>query len=72
MGPVLNVLTMGDMVVVDGVLATSYTDILHLSPFVQSLLTLPLKMLHILGFGKFARLVDTSANHIAHSYIIRA
>jgi len=62
--PVRNVLTTSDMIVVDGVLASSYTNVLGISPMLQALLTLPLKALHALGLGKLAQNLDAFANRL--------
>jgi len=52
------------MIVVDGVLASSYTNVLGISPMLQALLTLPLKALHALGLGKLAQNLDAFANRL--------
>ncbi|KAJ8908859.1 hypothetical protein NDN08_005563 [Rhodosorus marinus] len=64
-GPVRNVLTMNNMVVVDGVLASSFTAVLNIPTRIQAALLAPLKVLHLLGLNGVANYFDKAV----HSFI---
>jgi len=64
-GPVRNVLTMNNMVVVDGVLASSFTSVLNIPTRIQAALLVPLKVLHLLGLNSVADYLDKAV----HSFV---
>lgn len=67
---VRNVLTMNDMIVVDGVLATSHTAVLGISPRVQTWLTMPMKLMHMMGLTKLLSEMDTYVHELVSNSVL--
>jgi len=64
---VRNVVTMNDLLVVDGICASSYTNVLYLRPSTQALLLSPLKLLYTFGLRKWPESSLMQLRHAASS-----
>eukprot|EP00189_Rhodosorus_marinus_P009223 CAMPEP_0184751934 /NCGR_PEP_ID=MMETSP0315-20130426/43310_1 /TAXON_ID=101924 /ORGANISM="Rhodosorus marinus, Strain UTEX LB 2760" /LENGTH=800 /DNA_ID=CAMNT_0027231237 /DNA_START=177 /DNA_END=2580 /DNA_ORIENTATION=- len=70
-GPVRNVLTMNNMVVVDGVLASSFTAVLNIPTRIQAALLAPFKVLHLLGLNAVADYLDKAVHSFVFGTLLR-